>query len=420
MELTKHPMLRRLPKDLDQIATETGAIKRRRHLKGGEQLLWLALTYAGLPESFRSLSALATRAGCQLNDTSVRRRVKNSVEFLTEVLNTILFGAGRELRDKGVTRRIILQDATTVSAPGSKGTDWRVHTEYVLGQGLAHLKVTDSSVGESLRHGVFNAGDIIIADQGLATAQNFDHVRACGAHCIVRAYLKNLRVCDESGERLDLIKLLDQADQGIHSHRVLLPVKGKESIEGRLLIYQLSPEQTARNRQKLKQKASRNNLKVGELGLRLAGYFVLFTTIPEGDLSDDDIGSLYRLRWQIELFFKRAKSIVGLDELAAKTPDVARAYLLGKLIIVALTEKASMQLNEELRGDPRQYVSSWRLHHMCRRELMDVLREVAEREDRNKLEALRALGESPRKRKTSAEMIEKFIRHFNPGMKPTN
>ena len=419
MELTEHPMLRRLPKDLDQIAKETGAIKRRRHLKGGEQLLWLALTYAGLPESFRGLSALAARAGCHLNDTSVRRRVMKAVEFLQEVLNLLLFGAGGDLRGKGIERRICLQDATSISAPGSKGTDWRLHTVYVLGQGLAHIELTDASVGEGLQHGEYNKGDIVIADQGLATTMSLHHVRSVGAYSVVRAYLRNLRVCDESGNRLDTLKLLDLADRGICSHRVLLPVKGHESIAGRLLIFALPPEQASRNRQKLRRRASRKQDGVGEMGLRLAGCFVLFTTVPEEELSDDDVGKLYRLRWQIELFFKRAKSIVGLDELAAKTPDVARAYLLGKLIIVALTEKASMRLDEELRSDPRQYVGLWRLHQMCREELVAALREVGDRQH-DDIDALRALGESPRKRQTAAELIDMFNRRFNPGMKPAN
>ena len=419
MSLNEHPILRRLPKNLDELAKETGAIKRRRNLRGGDQLLWLALTYAGMPESFRGLSAMAQRIGCHLNDTSIRRRLSCAVDFLTEVLNLVLFGAGQDAKNKGIARRICLQDATTVSAPGSKGTDWRLHTVFVLGQGLAHVEITDATVGENLRHGEYNEGDVVVADQGLATAQSIHHVRSVGAHCVVRAYLKNMRVLDEAGDRLETNVLLDRADQGITSHAVLVPLKGHQSVRGRLLVYRLPPEQAARNRQKLRQKASRKQNNVGEMGLRLAGYFVLFTTVPEADLSDEDAAKLYRLRWQIELFFKRCKSIAGLDKLAAKTPDVARAYLLAKLIIVALTERASMLVEDELRNgslDPR--LSAWRLHTICREDLMVALRQVGDRHEGDHVARLRAHSDGPRKRETAAALIEIFNRRFNPGLIP--
>lgn len=407
-------ILSRLPNNLDELADETGAIKRRRHLIGGDQLLWLALEFAGLPTSFRRLSAKLQRdCGLMLNDTSIRYRLKNSVLFLTEVLMHVLFGAARDLKAKGITRRICLQDATTLSGPGSKGTDWRLHTVYVVGQGFAQVHITDASVGESLKHCDYSPNDIVIADQGLGTAKNIHHVRKVGAHTLLRVYLKNLRLNDETGKVLQVDDLLNDADKGISSRNVLVPL-GRDNVAGRLLIFPLPAEKAARNRQKLTARASRKQNKVTPQALRLAGYFAAFTTVSEQDLPDAQVVEVYRFRWQIELFFKRCKSIAGLDKLAARKPEVARAFILGKLIIMALVERASAVLEHELRsGTTPKELSLWRMTTLCYDDMITALRDVADRQERNEIAGLKAIGDRHRKRRCQILQMHAFNTMLN-------
>jgi IS4 transposase len=47
----------------------------------------------------------------------------------------------------------------------------------------------------------------------------------------------------------------------------------------------------------------------------------------------------YRVRWQIELVFKRLKSLANLGALPMRTDDSARAWLYGKLFVALLVEK---------------------------------------------------------------------------------
>jgi hypothetical protein len=47
----------------------------------------------------------------------------------------------------------------------------------------------------------------------------------------------------------------------------------------------------------------------------------------------------YRLRWQIELVFKRMKSILGLGHLPKKDPISSQAWLEGKLFVGLLIER---------------------------------------------------------------------------------
>ena len=47
---------------------------------------------------------------------------------------------------------------------------------------------------------------------------------------------------------------------------------------------------------------------------------------------------LYRLRWQIEMAFKRLKSLFHYNDLPAKQSESARAWFYGKLLLAALCE----------------------------------------------------------------------------------
>ena len=66
---------------------------------------------------------------------------------------------------------------------------------------------------------------------------------------------------------------------------------------------------------------------------------MLFTTFPRTGFDDADIMEWYRLRWQVELVFKRFKSLARLGHLPKHDDESARAWLYGKLLTALLTEK---------------------------------------------------------------------------------
>lgn len=55
--------------------------------------------------------------------------------------------------------------------------------------------------------------------------------------------------------------------------------------------------------------------------------------------SAEDILKLYRFRWQVEMVFKRYKSILGLESIPTKTKDATEAWLDGKMLLALLIEK---------------------------------------------------------------------------------
>ena len=73
--------------------------------------------------------------------------------------------------------------------------------------------------------------------------------------------------------------------------------------------------------------------------LLYAKYVVVFTTFPEREFSPLDVLEWYRLRWQIELIFKRFKQIAQLGHVPKYDNESAKAWLYGKLFVALITEK---------------------------------------------------------------------------------
>ena len=69
-----------------------------------------------------------------------------------------------------------------------------------------------------------------------------------------------------------------------------------------------------------------------------AEHLLLLTSLPAELAEAAQLGALYGLRWQIELVFKRLKSLLHIDRLPAKDPDLVRTWLLAHLLVALMAE----------------------------------------------------------------------------------
>jgi SRSO17 transposase len=93
-----------------------------------------------------------------------------------------------------------------------------------------------------------------------------------------------------------------------------------------------------RSREKLRKTAARKGHHLRAKTVEAAGYVIVLTTLPAQVLSAEQVLEMYRGRWQIELVFKRLKSILGLGHLPKHDPEGARGWLHGKLFVAFLVE----------------------------------------------------------------------------------
>jgi hypothetical protein len=108
-------------------------------------------------------------------------------------------------------------------------------------------------------------------------------------------------------------------------------------FHGRLIAVKRSAEATRCARKRIARKASQKQTKISQHSWQTAQYFRVWTSLCD-TFESDQILEAYRLRWQVELAFKRMKSILGFGYLPKKDPASARAWLHGKLFVSLLAE----------------------------------------------------------------------------------
>jgi len=335
--------------DLDALAAETKALVRRRGVPDAEALLRLALARGPGGLSLRDTAAWAHLAGvAELTDASLNDRLHNSCEFLAAVGSAMLKSKvpGADFRWPGRVLRI--SDGTCVSKPGSKGTDWRVHAVYDLGAaGFSHFDVTDARGGEALNRGVAIPGEIRLADRNYSTAKGFRRFVAsagedASADYIVRLRWSSLRLSTPEGKKFDLVAhmLAMKADKPSDDLNVLIQGAG-DPMPARLVIVR-KPEEAARAERERVEKMARNKGKrLDPRSLLAAEFIVLATSLQAEAFPAGEILAAYRLRRQIELAFKRLKSLLNLDLLPARTERGAKSWIWAHLILAIATDDHS-------------------------------------------------------------------------------
>lgn len=71
---------------------------------------------------------------------------------------------------------------------------------------------------------------------------------------------------------------------------------------------------------------------------------MLATTLPAEGYPAAEVLAAYRLRWQIELAFKRLKSLLHIDRLRARTPAGARTWLYAHLLLALILDDLTQQM----------------------------------------------------------------------------
>ncbi len=86
----------------------------------------------------------------------------------------------------------------------------------------------------------------------------------------------------------------------------------------------------------IQREAAKKHRTVRPETLEAAGYVIVLTTLMAP--TPQTIMEFYRRRWQVELAFKRLKSLLQLGHLKKMDKNGAKAWLQGKLLVACLIE----------------------------------------------------------------------------------
>ena len=327
-----------LPAGWQDAARQTGALIRTRGFDSPASLLRVLLIHLVEGCSLRETAVRASVGGlARVSDVALLGRLRGSGEWfrwMVEQMSRRLSEASQEVLPG---KRVRLADATVVCEPGATGSTWRLH--YVIDLttlACEQVQVTLPDEGETLTRFAVHPGDVLMADRGLAHRRGIRHVVKHGGDVVVRMNLVSVPLEDTKGREFRLLPRLRKLSIGQAQSWAAVMRDEHGAIDVRVCALKKSAEQTRVAQEKARQVATKKGRTVQPDTLEAAGYVVVLTTLP--DVPEEQILELYRYRWQIELAFKRLKSLLHLGHLKKTDPVGARAWLQGKLFAATLIE----------------------------------------------------------------------------------
>lgn len=308
-----------LPSDLDGLARSTGAMERFRKISGGESLLRCGLLWALPNHSIDIVAEEVKRLNLtDLSGTALFNRLVDGEPFFCEVLKHLFAQVAPHSEMVG-DLKVVAVDGTSLCGPKATGTNQRLHVAYDLGAARPiYVDVTNMRGGETFRRFVnLGPGVLILADQGYGYIPGIKPLLDSKAHVLVRFNFHSIVLFDENGVRLTP----EMADQ-------MLAPEGTIEFKAYMIGWDAP----------LRVFGSRNPAGKGIWQL---------TDLDEKTLDVSRVRELYARRWQIELFFKRMKTILRLKDLPTREGPSARSWIFLKLILGTLAAIIDQQPSTE-------------------------------------------------------------------------
>ena len=169
------------------------------------------------------------------------------------------------------------------------------------------VELTGPRGGEHLRlHQSFGVGDLVLGDRGYGYNTNFHYALSSGARILIRFNFQTVTLFDEAGQRI----WSDEANSMVPETGTVELSVSMDNWPSRLrAVGSRNPEGDA---------------------------IWLLTDLTADELPTSNVRDLYRKRWQVELYFKRLKSLLDIDELPTRDGPSARAWIWAKLVLSSL------------------------------------------------------------------------------------
>lgn len=334
-------------------ARTSKAFRRARGIPDAITLLRLVLAYCLGAQGLRGTTAWASASGLtDISNVALLYRLRQCGAWLNVLIGHLLSAAVPKL-SRG--RRIRILDGSAVAQAGAAAAAnnklWRIHAAFDLpSERFGFFELTDQHEAERLDRVPVVKGEIRIADRVYLKPDRMANVLAGGADLVVRAGWRSARWLDADAQPVNLARELRKAAQrGRIDRTIWLGRRNAPPLALRMVAIKKPEPAAAIARRKARREAQRERHQISKATLLAAGWVILITSLQSPDWSAQDVLALYRLRWRIELGFKRLKSLVGLHGPPATDARSARPWVLAHLLMILLLEP----LVDALEDSPR-------------------------------------------------------------------
>ena len=333
------------PADWQELGRITGAVARLRGFDSLNNLFRTLLLHVGCGWSLRETAVQAKIAEiADVSDVTLLNRLRQSENWLRQLCQQLWKDNGVVLEPALRGRPVRLVDATVVREPGKTGSQWRLHYSIRLPSlecdQFELTPVQGKNTGEKFARFGFHAGELVLADAGYGNPPGIAAVVGQGADVCVRLNPASLPLMDERGHSFPLLQKVQRLKKAGDIAEWRVWVRSKDgNIAGRVCGIRKSEEAIQRALRRLLLKQQNGKGEATPETREYACYVLVFTTLPQSHASAPYILECYRLRWQIELTFKRLKSILQLGHVPKQDDQSSRAWLYGKLFVALLSQK---------------------------------------------------------------------------------
>jgi hypothetical protein len=331
----------------DELARQTGFVKRQRKLKGSQFVQALVFGWMADSEArLETLSQSAANVSVQISRQGLHQRfTPEAAAFLQAVLYECIEQVIKSQPvDTSVLSRfegVYVMDSTVLVLPDVLSGIWEgcsgsvlklsVCWELLSGQ-LVRVQLHDgiehdqrSPVqGMSLPH---NA--IRLADLGYFKLDVLDDYDQAGV-CWVTRYKVGTTLLNTAGQQLDLLTRLSQQEDDIIDLSVQLGAT--HQIGCRLIAQRIPPDKLKQRQQQLRRWESRKQTKASPLKWTLLAWSIYLTNASIAQLAASEVMLMARVRWQIELLFKLWKQVIDIDDWRSQHPWRILCEVYAKLI----------------------------------------------------------------------------------------
>jgi hypothetical protein len=347
MQVYQRNFLDKLNCCMETSAKQYGALTRKRVIKSAQSLLLMVLIYCTTAISQRVLAALGGIANiADISDQAWQGRILGCDKWLEYLLNQALripTARSCKIPEKFCGKTIELVDGSIVRQEGKKGQTLRIHMCYNMSESrMDEIHLTDNKTAESLGVFTVNQGSIYIADAGFGKGKNLNYIVSNKADAIIRITPSQTALStDRSGKtKVDMQQKLAEGTNVVDFNCFIHTEKGKY-IPVRIVASRLPEDKIQQAIARKKRSAVKKQSKIKPETLIYAEWVILMTSLNE-EYTPNELLELYRIRWQIELLFKRIKQFFKVTKLKPASLKHAKTMVLSWLIIWALTERTAL------------------------------------------------------------------------------
>jgi hypothetical protein len=351
---------------LEALAIESGFVQRSTSQLKGPEFLELMTTeillepevsYDGLCDRLSELNPAIEMSGQGLEQ---RVNSDGAVAFLETVLEHTLSEnlkthlqtvPGELLKPFG---HVYLQDSTQIrlqevlakhfrgSGGNASKSIMKVDFTYELHQHHLYKPLITSGIVPDQSHAGWlldqiQGGDLVLRDLGYFHLATFRKIDQKGAFFMSRLSPNvDIFLNEEDEHPIDLVGYINKHYANLHTIDIQVYVGKEEKLPCRLIAYRLPNEIVNERGRKARQVAARKGRSLNKAYLQWLAFAFFITNVTEEIWPAKVIGTIYRIRWQVELTFKHWKSLLKIHLLKGSRPERIRCLLYGRLICIVV------------------------------------------------------------------------------------